>query len=64
MNAAPLREHTVTAVSNSDACQRCGTAPGAQTLLTSMTRYYVCGTCAARWSVPRNWLPSSMKPPA
>jgi hypothetical protein len=43
-----------------DACPRCGTVAGLPTLLTSMTRYYACGGCAARWSVTRNSLPLSV----
>jgi hypothetical protein len=44
------------------ACPRCGTAPEATTLLTSMTRYYACGSCEARWSVARSPLPVSIPP--
>jgi hypothetical protein len=36
-----------------DVCPRCGTPGGAQSLLTSMTRYYVCRQCACRWQVDR-----------
>ena len=36
------------------ACPRCGTPPGQTTLLTSMNRYYACGSCPARWSVARS----------
>jgi DNA-directed RNA polymerase subunit RPC12/RpoP len=34
-------------------CPRCGAASGTLNLLTSMTRYYVCGRCACRWAVSR-----------
>ena len=47
-HAAPVRRDTRT-------CPHCGTATGVPTLLTSMTRYYACVRCAARWSVARNW---------
>ena len=57
MTDAPTRDATGSSACDSDACPRCGTARAAQTLLTSMTRYYACGNCAARWSVARNWLP-------
>ena len=56
MIAAPVRDHTVPVACKSDLCPQCGTANGALTLLTSMTRYYACGSCATRWSVARNWL--------
>ena len=59
MIAAPTRDDTASGDCDSDACPRCGTAPGAPTLLTSMTSYYACGSCAARWSVARNWLPDT-----
>ena len=36
-----------------DGCLRCG-APGAtMTLLTSMTRYFMCDRCECRWQVSR-----------
>ena len=36
-----------------EVCPHCD-APGARlSLLTSMTRYYVCGQCASRWQVER-----------
>ena len=60
--AAPTRDDTMPGDCDSDACPRCGTAPGARTLLTSMTSYYACGRCAARWSVARNWLPVTPLP--
>ena len=63
MIAAPTRDATGPGVRDSDACPRCGTAPGTPALLTSMTSYYACGSCAARWSVARNWLPVSMPRP-
>ena len=62
MIAAPPRDPTGSGAGDSDACPRCGTAPGAPTLLTSMTSYYACGSCAARWSVARKWLPVFMPP--
>ena len=34
-------------------CPRCNTGPGTQNLLTSMTRYYVCGVCDFRWHTSR-----------
>jgi hypothetical protein len=34
-------------------CPRCNTGPGTQNLLTSMTRYYVCGACDFRWHTSR-----------
>jgi hypothetical protein len=37
-----------------DACPRCSAPSGAPDLLTSMTRYYVCGRCACRWQVARD----------
>ena len=40
MTAAPTRDATGPAARDSDACPRCGTAPGPPTLLTSKTRYY------------------------
>ena len=61
MIAAPGRAATGPGADDKDACPKCGTAPGALTLLTSMTSYFACGSCAARWSVARRWLPSSMK---
>jgi hypothetical protein len=36
-----------------DACPRCRALSGTPNLLTSMTRYYVCGHCACRWNVSR-----------
>jgi hypothetical protein len=37
-----------------EVCPHCDT-PGARlSLLTSMTRYYVCGQCARRWQVERS----------
>jgi formate dehydrogenase maturation protein FdhE len=60
MNAAPTRDATGPAARDSDACPRCGTAPGTPTLLTSMTSYYACASCEARWSVARNWLAVSI----
>jgi formate dehydrogenase maturation protein FdhE len=44
---------------DADVCPQCGTAPKATTLLTSMTRYYACSSCAARWSVARKPSPFS-----
>jgi hypothetical protein len=38
-----------------DACPHCEGPSGAPNLLTSMTRYYVCGRCGERWQVGRNW---------
>lgn len=38
-----------------EVCPHCHAACGAPNLLTSMTRYYTCGQCAARWQVARNW---------
>jgi DNA-directed RNA polymerase subunit M/transcription elongation factor TFIIS len=35
-------------------CPHCGAACGGLSLLTSMTRYYLCGRCGARWQVARN----------
>ena len=64
MNAAATHDATGPGARDSDACPRCGTARAALTLLTSMTRYYACGSCAARWSVARNWLPVSLPPTA
>ena len=57
---APTRDATGPGARDSDACPRCGTAPGILTLLTSMTSYYACGSCVARWSVARNWLAVSI----
>jgi hypothetical protein len=37
-----------------DACPCCSAPSGAPGLLTSMTRYYVCGRCACRWQVARD----------
>jgi DNA-directed RNA polymerase subunit M/transcription elongation factor TFIIS len=34
-------------------CPRCGAETRALTLLTTMTRYYVCSACAFRWNAPR-----------
>lgn len=34
-------------------CPRCAAAPATQNLLTSMTRYYVCGHCGFRWQASR-----------
>ena len=64
MIAAPGRAATGPGagdVAKKDACPRCGTAPGTPALLTSMTSYFACGNCAARWSVARSWLPSSIQ---
>jgi hypothetical protein len=36
-----------------DACPHCSALSGTPNLLTSMTRYYVCGHCACRWNVSR-----------
>lgn len=38
-----------------EVCPHCNAACGAPSLLTSMTRYYLCGSCAARWQIARNW---------
>jgi hypothetical protein len=38
---------------DSNRCPRCAAAPGTQNLLTSMTRYYVCGGCSFRWQASR-----------
>ena len=59
MIAAPTRDDTVPA--STAVCPRCGTARESPTLLTSMTSYYVCGACAARWSVARDWLAASIQ---
>jgi formate dehydrogenase maturation protein FdhE len=56
MMAAPTRDDTVPNGRSRGACPQCGTVPDGPSLLTSMTRYYVCGRCAARWSVTRDWL--------
>lgn len=56
MTTAPVRDCTLPVACKNDACPQCGTANGTPTLLTSMTRYYACGSCATRWSVARNWL--------
>jgi hypothetical protein len=47
-NAAPSR-HV------SEKCPCCKTECETPSLLTSMTRYYVCARCAARWQIVRNW---------
>ena len=60
MIAAAPRDATGRDDGDGDTCPQCGTAPGPPTLLTSMTRYYACGSCAARWSVTRNSLPLSL----
>jgi DNA-directed RNA polymerase subunit M/transcription elongation factor TFIIS len=39
----------------SEECPSCKTECDTPSLLTSMTRYYVCGRCAARWQIARNW---------
>jgi hypothetical protein len=36
-----------------DRCPRCSAFCGTPNLLTSMTRYYVCGGCGWRWQVSR-----------
>jgi hypothetical protein len=36
-----------------ETCPRCTAASGTLNLLTSMTRYYVCGRCACRWHTSR-----------
>lgn len=59
MIAAPERDPGLTVDGDSDACPQCGTASRAPTLLTSMTRYYACGSCPTRWSVARDWLSAS-----
>ena len=63
MIAAPTRHDTLADACDCEACPRCG-VPGALTLLTSRTSYYACGSCAARWSVSRHWLPTAMPPTA
>ena len=63
MTAGLTRDATGPGACDSDACPRCGSAPGTLTLLTSMTSYYGCGSCAARWSVARNWLAVPMPRP-
>jgi hypothetical protein len=60
MSAALRRDATGPGADATDACPRCGTAAAVPTLLTSMTSYYACGSCAARWSVTRDWLPASI----
>jgi hypothetical protein len=62
MIAARTHDATGPGADDTDACPRCGRARGALTLLTSMTSYYACGSCAARWSVARKWLPVFMPP--
>jgi formate dehydrogenase maturation protein FdhE len=40
-------------------CPRCSARGGTMTLLTSMTRYYMCEQCNCRWHVLRRregWL--------
>ena len=32
-------------------CPQCGASDAVQTLLTSMTRYFVCRRCNGRWEV-------------
>lgn len=49
-NAARLSLHA-----SGDACPRCNTPCDTPSLLTSMTRYYVCARCSTRWQVARNW---------
>jgi hypothetical protein len=39
--------------SNHYRCPRCSAASGTLNLLTSMTRYFVCGRCQCRWQVAR-----------
>lgn len=56
MIPAPVRDQAEPPVYESDACPQCGTANATPTLLTFMTRYYACGSCATRWSVARSWL--------
>jgi hypothetical protein len=34
-------------------CPRCGAFCGTPNLLTSMTRYYICGGCGCRWQLSR-----------
>ena len=34
-------------------CPRCSALDGTLSLLTSMTRYYVCRHCACRWQISR-----------
>jgi len=63
MIAAPTWHGTLADACDSDACPQCGVS-GALTLLTSRVRYYACGSCAARWSVSRHWLPTAMAPTA
>jgi transposase-like protein len=36
-----------------DACPRCTATDATVTLLTSMTRYFVCNRCQSRWQVSR-----------
>lgn len=43
-----------------DVCPHCNASCGAPNLLTSMMRYYTCGSCAARWHVPRQWQVDTM----
>ena len=64
MSAAPTRDATGPNAVDRAACPRCGTARSVPTLLTLMTTYYACGSCSARWSVARNWLPVSNSPTA
>jgi hypothetical protein len=45
--------HSLSTVTPQDVCPRCKAPGGAQSLLTSMTRYYVCRQCACRWHVDR-----------
>ena len=45
----------VTTRGSNDACPRCSGPSSAPSLLTSMTRYYLCGSCGERWQVERNW---------
>jgi hypothetical protein len=56
MTAAPGPAHTTLAAGEMGECPHCGRANGTPLLLTSMTRYYVCGSCTTRWSVARQWL--------
>lgn len=48
-----LASDTPSALEASDRCPRCSAPCGALNLLTSMTRYYVCGRCECRWQVSR-----------
>jgi hypothetical protein len=36
-------------------CPCCNAPCETVSLLTSMTRYYLCARCRARWQVARNW---------